>query len=922
MDPRLLRLTLAAFLFLPVISVRAQTLDWVAQFDDLATGREAPRSAAFSSSGDLHILAEHSDGFVYFRVDGDGKNVCETRFAVPNQPYLLGPAIDQTGGAYLAQRRYGHGSEPDFAILRLGESDDQWTLGIHDDPNDRDNLRHALVIDAAGNAIVAGASRLTSPDIRLLTVCFGPDARVRWAARYEAAQLVRFEAHEGGGVRATADADGNTYVAALVTGADSDTDTLLVKYDSQGQEVWARRFDIDATSGVGFWPGALVINGNGEIVVCGPSAMPRGFATARFDANGNDLGHTFTPLTGMSAKYVTGACVNPVDGGFFVAVTVQRSTFWGDLNFGLFRYSAAGELIYFSTFNGSEHSLDTLSGLYADAEGRAYLGGSTIGLGSPQELWALQVLPDGTAGWSTRYSTVSSDRAGGFLRDSLGRPTLVGSSFGAHTGTDAVTVQMNPDGIVESERHFNTTVRSWEWGMHGVVVADSGDVYVCGNSGQYPDSGELVTIKYDSSGIEQWRRRVADMGSSGFQLGLRAGHHPQVLGWVSGDESYDARNVILIEYFPDGRESWRLEYDGPGSNGDSPLDMVQDVAGNRYVLIRSSVSEHYVQVLLKVDASGRIVWERFADGFGYGPLAVDTQGNVFLSGPGLTLAKFTSAGVLDWIEWRESSSDCDEHAQAMAVGTGGHVIVAGETCTAGSQGALAVVKFAPDGELVWHVENSDSPGRSTATHLAIDAAGEIYVSGVEIAGGYRTLLGRVSPQGQLRWLARHQLGTGSLASSIGIALDGIGHVYSAGSQASQLDDPDYLLLRYDLDGNLVWRASYGLIDGEYDLAGALVIDTANHGAAYLFGKSSGGTTHGDFVTLRYGPAPAPCAACRIADTNHDCRVDLADLGAVLANFGAMHVASVSPADGDLNFDGVTDLADLAGVLSAFGADCQ
>jgi hypothetical protein len=261
----------------------------------------------------------------------------------------------------------------------------------------------------------------------------------------------------------------------------------------------------------------------------------------------------------------------------------------------------------------------------------------------------------------------------------------------------------------------------------------------------------------------------------------------------------------------------------------------------------------------------------------------------------------------------------------MAAGPGGSIIVAGETCADTSQGALAVMRFGPDGQLAWHVEDPNSAGRSTATCMAIDAHGEIYVSGVEIAGGYRTLVGRVSPQGQLRWLARHQLGTGSMASSVGISLDGVGHVYCAGSQSSQLDDPNYVLLRYDLDGNLDWRASFGLIEGAYDLAGALAIDTANYGAAYLCGQSNGGTTHGDFVTLRYGAAPAPCAAgglCRLGDTDGDCRVGLGDLGAVLANFGVTNEASISPSDGDLNFDGVTDLADLARVLSAFGSDCR
>ena len=162
MDPRSHSCGCFVLVLILATPIHAQTLDWAATFDDFAAGYESPRSAALSPTGELHILADHSDGMIYFRVSPGGQTVRETRFTVPNGTFSMGPVIDQSGGAYLAQNRYGLGDEPDFAILRLGENDEQWTLGIYEDPDDRDNLRHALVVDAAGNAIVAGASWLTS----------------------------------------------------------------------------------------------------------------------------------------------------------------------------------------------------------------------------------------------------------------------------------------------------------------------------------------------------------------------------------------------------------------------------------------------------------------------------------------------------------------------------------------------------------------------------------------------------------------------------------------------------------------------------------------------------------------------------------------------------------------------------------------
>ena len=60
------------------------------------------------------------------------------------------------------------------------------------------------------------------------------------------------------------------------------------------------------------------------------------------------------------------------------------------------------------------------------------------------------------------------------------------------------------------------------------------------------------------------------------------------------------------------------------------------------------------------------------------------------------------------------------------------------------------------------------------------------------------------------------------------------------------------------------------------------------------------------------PTPQPCPA----DTTGDGQVDLADLNAVLANFG--QASDV----GDTNGDGNVDLADLNAVLASFGTPCE
>ncbi len=92
-------------------------------------------------------------------------------------------------------------------------------------------------------------------------------------------------------------------------------------------------------------------------------------------------------------------------------------------------------------------------------------------------------------------------------------------------------------------------------------------------------------------------------------------------------------------------------------------------------------------------------------------------------------------------------------------------------------------------------------------------------------------------------------------------------------------------------------------------------DPCNLGPDHLENWSIGDTlgldNDGDGV---YDDADSDCAAACPEDINGDGVIDLADLSALLQNFGASGV-------GDINGDGVVDLADLSMLLSVFGNTC-
>ncbi|MCA9244134.1 MAG: hypothetical protein KDA32_09280 [Phycisphaerales bacterium] len=133
-------------------------------------------------------------------------------------------------------------------------------------------------------------------------------------------------------------------------------------------------------------------------------------------------------------------------------------------------------------------------------------------------------------------------------------------------------------------------------------------------------------------------------------------------------------------------------------------------------------------------------------------------------------------------------------------------------------------------------------------------------------------------------------------------------LHAAGFNTGSPRDLSYLAS----DGSLFWTD--GLSDRIWRLVDRNQDDDYNDPNETLIYYDSADFTGQLSATLMQ--TIATLTACP-ADLTDDGTVDLADLAALLANFGL----PAGPAEGDTTGDGLVDLADLAELLSAFGTDC-
>src|SRR5688572_795113 len=169
------------------------------------------------------------------------------------------------------------------------------------------------------------------------------------------------------------------------------------------------------------------------------------------------------------------------------------------------------------------------------------------------------------------------------------------------------------------------------------------------------------------------------------------------------------------------------------------------------------------------------------------------------------------------------------------------------------------VKYAPDGTEAWSriyegfVSHANESDRASA--VAVDASGNVYVTGYSAEYAIEAfeviyldaVTLKYSPEGELLWERRHR-GSGGNVQPSAIVLDSAGFAYVTGATWGN-GGFDVLLLKYDLEGNLLWSRNGGRPGAWWDNAFAMALDP--DGNIVLGGYTQPGDL--DVYVLKYGP---------------------------------------------------------------------
>ncbi|UCE19283.1 MAG: T9SS type A sorting domain-containing protein [Gemmatimonadota bacterium] len=404
--------------------------------------------------------------------------------------------------------------------------------------------------------------------------------RQEWVARYNGSG--------SGDDKASAialDANDNVYVTGGSVGANG-YDFTTMKYDASGVQQWVSRYD--GTGGGEDMASAIALDATGNIYITGwseDSGTSTDFTTIKY--NGSGVQQWVARYDGPGSGWDEPFDLAVHDDGslYVVGAGIGAS---GSSDITVVKYDGSGNQLWVNRYSKTSAHSSEARAMAIDALGNVYIGGwtqlTTDDTGQSFDCVTLKYTSGGNEEWVADYDGPAGecDRAYGIVLDDEGSVIVSGTSEGDGTGLDYVTIKYSGTGEEQWVARYDGTGNGDDIAL-ALESDGTGDVYVTGLSMGSGTSWDYTTIKYNTSGEEQWVGRHDGPGhadDAALAIGIDAMGDVYVTGGSCSDSNPESEDYTTIKYESDGEQEWVIRYDGPDSYWDEACALALDSEGN------------------------------------------------------------------------------------------------------------------------------------------------------------------------------------------------------------------------------------------------------------------------------------------------------------------------------------------------------
>ncbi|MFM2208207.1 MAG: hypothetical protein RL213_2182 [Bacteroidota bacterium] len=318
---------------------------------------------------------------------------------------------------------------------------------------------------------------------------------------------------------------------------------------------------------------------------------------------------------------------------------------------------------------------------------------------------------------------------------------------------------------------------------------------------------------------------------------------------------------------------WTDSYASAGDNTDRYYSVAPLSGG--FVAVGYSVKQGNYRDFLTVrtDASGNVLWSKSKNGAGSGNdvaqfVVTDASNNVYVAGytdggnsqDDIYLLKYDINGNLLWdTTWNNPVAFQDDVPTDMAIDASGNIFICGITEPDPLPGSsdYVVLKFSPSGGLLWHATYSRAGvagGRDDANALALDPAGDVYVTGRSFNGADDDIvtLKYSGANGSLAWTPAIYNSSSGDDRGADIAINPAGNAVVVTGRTDNGNDDDVRTIKYNTSGIFQWTRFYNSSISQNDRGLFVHIDAQDN--IYVGGQSDvdfSALTNYDYLVLKY-----------------------------------------------------------------------
>jgi hypothetical protein len=401
--------------------------------------------------------------------------------------------------------------------------------------------------------------------------------------------------------------------------------------------------------------------------------------------------------------------------------------------------------------------------LGVDRQDNIYVAGYIENVQTSYDYFLNKYTPSGNMIWSKSYNGTGNgwDLCYSLAVDDFGNAYITGASPGANSLNDCVTLKFDSSGNLKWTNRYNFGINQSDYGSR-IKIYKNKSIYVFGGSGLNESEEDLLLIKIDSSGTQEWIRRNR------------------------------GRNITTVA-----------------------ADMILDRSGNIYVSGGAIVSQSgWDFITVKYSGNGDSLWSRTYD---YSHLedapsamAIDSSGNIFITGQSLnnptnnaylTTIKYDSMGVLKWYKlYQNNTTNFNEIGIRIGVDKNNNIYVTGYTGSfLPDTRDFVTIRYKQNGDTAWVQRyNGIGNGMDEPTGLSIDRQCNVYVTGLSAGTSGFTDYYTISYDtlGNTLWSSRYNGALNYGDTPLSIILDNAQNVIVTGSACETGTGSDAVTIKY------------------------------------------------------------------------------------------------------------------------------